>query len=86
MARCAVASTFVLLLTFIRLVIALSKPSHGTGASASDMTQLLPELLKATSIARLFSSIVLSIFVRSSQASASVDRSRAADGVERSRL
>ncbi|MET4315530.1 anti-phage ZorAB system protein ZorA [Bradyrhizobium sp. RT4b] len=60
-----------LLLTFIGLVIALSKASHGTGASANDMTQSLRELLNAatfkfsTSIAGLFSSIVLSIFFRS---------------------
>jgi len=60
-----------LLLTFVGLVIALSKASHGTGASANDMTQSLRELLNAatfkfsTSIAGLFSSIVLSIFFRS---------------------
>ncbi|WP_128935497.1 anti-phage ZorAB system protein ZorA [Bradyrhizobium zhanjiangense] len=60
-----------LLLTFIGLVIALSKASHGTGASANDMTQSLRELLNAatfkfsTSIAGLFSSIALSIFFRS---------------------
>src|SRR5262249_23197257 len=60
-----------LLLTFIGLVIALSKASHGTRASATDMTQSLRELLNAatfkfsTSIAGLFSSIVLSVLFRS---------------------
>ena len=59
-----------LLLTFIGLVIALSKASSGTGASANDMTQSLIGLLNAatfkfsTSIAGLFSSIVLSILFR----------------------
>ena len=60
-----------LLLTFVGLVIALSKAAHGTGASADDMTKSLRELLNAatfkfaTSIAGLFSSLVLAFLFRS---------------------
>jgi methyl-accepting chemotaxis protein len=60
-----------LLLTFVGLVIALSKAAHGTGTSADDMTASLRELLNAatfkfaTSIAGLFSSLVLAFLFRS---------------------
>ena len=60
-----------LLLTFVGLVIALSKAAHGTGVSAEDMTRSLRELLNAatfkfaTSIAGLFSSLILSLIFRS---------------------
>jgi len=60
-----------LLLTFIGLVIALSKAAHGSGTSADDMTASLKELLNAatfkfaTSIAGLFASLVLALLFRS---------------------
>jgi hypothetical protein len=60
-----------LLLTFVGLVIALSKAAHGSGTSADDMTKSLRELLNAatfkfaTSIAGLFSSLVLAFLFRS---------------------
>jgi ABC-type transporter Mla subunit MlaD len=60
-----------LLLTFVGLVIALSKAAHGSGTSADDMTASLRELLNAatfkfaTSIAGLFSSLVLAFLFRS---------------------
>ena len=56
-----------LLLTFIGLVIALSKAASGTSSDAKSMTDALRQLLNAatfkfsTSIAGLFSSIVLSM-------------------------
>jgi hypothetical protein len=59
-----------LLLTFIGLVIALSKAAGATSGDAKDMTASLNQLLNAatfkfsTSIAGLFSSIVLSILFR----------------------
>ena len=59
-----------LLLTFIGLVIALYKAAHGTGASADEMSRSLKDLLNAatfkfaTSIAGLFSSLVLSFLFR----------------------
>lgn len=59
-----------LLLTFVGLVIALSKAAHGAAASAEEMTQSLNGLLNAatfkfaTSIAGLFSSLVLSLLFR----------------------
>lgn len=60
-----------LLLTFIGLVLALSKASGGSlGGSAAEMTQSLSELLNAatfkfsTSIAGLFSSLLLSLLFK----------------------
>lgn len=59
-----------LLLTFIGLVIALSKAAHGSGTSADEMTKSLKDLLNAatfkfaTSIAGLFSSLALSFLFR----------------------
>jgi hypothetical protein len=59
-----------LLLTFIGLVIALSKAAGATSGDAKDMTASLNQLLNAatfkfsTSIAGLFSSIVLSILFK----------------------
>ena len=60
-----------LLLTFIGLVIALSKASHTTGVSVDEMSHSLGELLNAatfkfsTSIAGLFSSLALSLIFKS---------------------
>lgn len=59
-----------LLLTFVGLVIALSKAAHGSGTTADEMTGSLRDLLNAatfkfaTSIAGLFSSIALSLVFR----------------------
>jgi len=59
-----------LLLTFIGLVIALSKAASGTSSNAASMTASLQQLLNAatfkfsTSIAGLFSSIALSMLFR----------------------
>jgi ABC-type transporter Mla subunit MlaD len=60
-----------LLLTFVGLVIALYKAAHGAGTSADEMTNALRDLLNAatfkfaTSIAGLFSSLVLALLFRS---------------------